>query len=186
MGTLSEETVAHIHSAGPIAERKSVIGVRAASPMPFLHWTVIDSNPLSVPACVRAQVVPKGSWSEHCKRSKRRPCGRLIHVKRSQRGKYPSHHGSNALLHLGPVLRRKAGTEGGNDSGNVKRVEPGKHAAGVRDDGAGARGRNNAGAGGAGRGACGHVQCAKSGKHAVGVCDDGAGLRRELEGRKGL
>jgi hypothetical protein len=53
----------------------------------------------------------------------------------------------------------------------------GKHAVGVIDDGAGARGWADERAGGAGGGVGGHVQGAGSGKHAVGVCDDGAGAR---------
>jgi len=53
----------------------------------------------------------------------------------------------------------------------------GKHAVGVCDDGAGARGRGDAGAGGAGGGSGGHVQRTARGKHAVGVCDDGERAR---------
>jgi hypothetical protein len=70
---------------------------------------------------------------------------------------------------LVPQLEGRAGTFQGAGSG--------KHAVGVCDDGAGARGRGDARAGGAGGGAGGHVHRAGSGKHAVGVCDDGAGAR---------
>jgi hypothetical protein len=60
---------------------------------------------------------------------------------------------------------------------HVHGAERGKHAVGVCDDGAGARGGADAGAGGAGGGGGGHVRCAGGGKHAVGVCDDDAGAR---------
>ena len=56
-----------------------------------------------------------------------------------------------------------------------------RYAVGVCDDGAGARCRLDAGAGGAGGGAGGLTQLAGRGKHAVGVCDDGAGARCGLE-----
>jgi len=49
-----------------------------------------------------------------------------------------------------------------------QRSARGKHAVGVCDDGAGARGRSDASAGGAGGGGGGHVQRAACGKHAVG------------------
>ena len=51
----------------------------------------------------------------------------------------------------------------------------------VCDDAAGARGVDDAEAGGACGGAGGHVQRAGRGKHAVGVCDDGAGARGGFE-----
>jgi hypothetical protein len=54
------------------------------------------------------------------------------------------------------------------DSGHFQRLERGQHAVGVCDDGAGARGRGDAGVGGAGGGAGGHIQRAERGKHAVG------------------
>jgi hypothetical protein len=81
----------------------------------------------------------------------------------------------NALQPLGPVSRPKARTEGGGAGGHVKRAGSGKHAVGVCDDGARARGGGDTSAGGAGGGADGHVQCAERGKHAVGVYEAGAG-----------
>jgi hypothetical protein len=59
---------------------------------------------------------------------------------------------------------------------------------GVCDDGAGAWGGLDEGAGGAGGGGGGHDERAERGQRAVGVCDDGAGARSRddagvLEGR---
>ena len=54
------------------------------------------------------------------------------------------------------------------DGGHFQRPERGLHAVDVCDDGAGARGRGDAGVGGAGGDACGHVQRAERGNHAVG------------------
>ena len=56
----------------------------------------------------------------------------------------------------------------GGAGGHVQRAERGKHAVGVCDDGAGARGGDDEGAGGAGGGAGGHVQRAGCGKLVVG------------------
>jgi len=73
------------------------------------------------------------------------------------------------------VMRELAGA-GRGAGGHVQRAERGKHAVGVCDDEAGARGWTDEGAGGAGGGAGGHVQCAErckqvqhagGGKHAV-------------------
>ena len=52
--------------------------------------------------------------------------------------------------------------------GHVQLAGRGKHAVGVCDDGEGARGRDDEGAGGAGGGGGGHVQRAGGGKLAVG------------------
>ena len=61
-----------------------------------------------------------------------------------------------------------AGGAGGGAGGHVQRAGRGKHAVGVCDDGAGARGRGDAGAGGAGGGAGGHVQRSGRCKRALG------------------
>jgi hypothetical protein len=69
--------------------------------------------------------------------------------------------------------------------GHVERAGGGKHAVGVCDDGAGARGGLDEGAGGAGGGTGRHIQSAGGGKHAVGVCDDKARARGGDDERAG-
>ena len=61
-----------------------------------------------------------------------------------------------------------AGGAGRVAGGHVQCAGRGKHAVGVCDDEAGARGGDDEDAGGAGGGAGGHVQCAGRGKHEIG------------------
>ncbi len=96
---------------------------------------------------------PAGTWSEHCRRSKRRPCAHLPYSEHNLQTPctpWPRHTPTNPLvLEAYSYSSRQRHVHGAGS---------GKHAVGVCDDGAG----------GAGGGAGGHVQRAEGDKHDVG------------------
>jgi hypothetical protein len=130
----------------------------------------------SASSCRTGAMACPGLWSEHCRRSKRRPCGGWMHAKNIGR-QHPSYHGQNSLPPWDRTLVPKIEGRAEALAGTFKAQGVANMLWAYATMGRAARGGTDAGAGGAGGGAGGHLQGAKRGKHAVGVCDDEAGAR---------